>query len=77
MPVNPMTFIQMIKTGMNPQQLMMQFLQNEMGNTPMGQNLLQLAKNNNTAQIEQIARNIVGNNFDNEFNAFKNLLGFK
>lgn len=78
MQVNPMQFIQMIKCGQNPQQLMMNYIQSEMGNTPMGQNLLQLAQSGNTKQIEQIVRNLAaqkGVDFDSEFNAFKQSLG--
>lgn len=37
MNVNPMQLIQMIKGGKNPQQLLMSIMQNQMGNTPMGQ----------------------------------------
>lgn len=78
MQVNPMQFIQMIKSGQNPQQLMINYIQSEMGNTPMGQNLLQLAQSGNTQQIEQIVRNLAaqkGVDFDSEFNAFKQSLG--
>lgn len=78
MQVNPMQFIQMIKSGQNPQQLMINYMQSEMGNTPMGQNLLQLAQSGNTQQIEQIVRNLAaqkGVDFDSEFNAFKQSLG--
>lgn len=49
-----------------------------MGNTPMGLNLLQLAKEGKTPEIEQIVRNIFeqqGINFDQEFATFKNKLG--
>ena len=44
----------------------------------MGVNLLNLARNNQTAEIEKIARNIVsqrGLDYDKEFNAFRNNLG--
>lgn len=77
---NPMTIIQMIKTGQNPQQVMLNFLEGQMSNTPMGANLINLAKNNKTAEIEQIARNICsqkGMDFDKEFNAFKKSLGIR
>lgn len=53
-------------------------MQSEIGNTPMGQNLLQLAQSGNTQQIEQIVRNLAaqkGVDFDSEFNAFKQSLG--
>ena len=46
----------------------------------MGANLLSLAKQNRSADIEQIARNICkqsGKDFDKEFNAFKQMLGLK
>ena len=78
--VNPMQLIQMIKNGSNPQQLMLSVLEGQVSNTPMGQNLLTLAKGNQTQGIEQIARNICqqrGMDYDKEFNAFKNTLGFK
>lgn len=80
MPINPMMLIQMIKNGTNPQQLAMNILQDQMSNTPMGKNLLALAQNNETSQIEQIARNICqtrGVDFDKEFSSFKSLLGIK
>ena len=78
--VTPMQLIQMIKNGSNPQQLMLSVLEGQISNTPMGQNLLTLAKGNQTQDIEQIARNICqqrGMDYDKEFNAFKNTLGFK
>lgn len=80
MQVDPMQLIQQIKNGQNPQQLMMSVLENQMGNTPMGANLLNLARNNQTSEIEKIARNIMrqrGLDYDKEFNAFKRMLGFK
>ena len=68
----------MIKSGSNPQQLIMSFLQQQ--NNPMANNLLQMAQNGNTSGIEQIARNICaqkGLDFDKEFNSFKRQLGIK
>lgn len=44
MNMNPMQLIQMIKGGQNPQQLVMNILEQQMQNTPMGANLLSLAK---------------------------------
>lgn len=75
--VNPMQLVQMIKNGQNPQQLLIHVLEQQ-PNNPMASNLLYLAKNNRTADIEQIARNISqqrGIDFDKEFNAFRNNLG--
>ena len=80
MNVDPMQLIQMIKGGQNPQQLVMNILEQQMQNTPMGVNLLSLAKQNRSADIEQIARNLCqqsGRDFDKEFNAFKQMLGIK
>ena len=65
--VYPKELVAMIKSGINPQQLTLNILKNQMSNTPMGQNLLSLAQNGNTAQIEQFARNYVasqGKDFD-------------
>ena len=79
MQVNPKLLIEMIKNGKNPQQLMLYILENQAGNSPMGANLLNLAKQNKGAEIEQIARNIAqqrGIDYDAEFNAFRNTLGF-
>ena len=78
--VDPMRLIQMIKSGQNPQQLMMSILEGEMSNTPMGANLLQLAKKGDTKGIEQIARNLSqsrGIDFDTEFAAFCKMLGIR
>lgn len=78
--MNPMAlqFLQMIKSGANPQQLIIQYLQKEMSNTPIGQNLLNLAQKGDSAGIEQVARNIMsskGLDYDKEFNAFKKFIG--
>ena len=78
--MNPMAlqFLQMIKSGANPQQLMIQYLQKEMSNTPIGRNLLDMAQKGDSAGIEQVARNIMsskGLDYDKEFNAFKKFIG--
>ena len=80
MTFNPMQIIQMIKGGQNPEQIVINILENQMQNTPMGKNLLNLAKNNKEAEIENIVRNIAeerGIDFDKEFTAFKQMLGVK
>lgn len=76
---NPMAIINMIRSGKNPEQLMINYLEGQLKGTPLGENLVTLAKNNNTAEIEKIARNICeqrGLNYDKEFNDFKQRLGF-
>lgn len=73
MNVDPIQLIQMIKQGQNPQQLMMQIL-SQQANTPLGANLLKLAQNGQTAEIEKIARNLCkekGVDFDQEFSNFR------
>lgn len=75
---NIMQLMQAIRGGQNPQQLMMNLLQQKMGNTPMGQNLLKMAQNNDAQGIEQVARNLCaqrGLDFDTEFAKFKQQFG--
>lgn len=78
--MNNMTqLLNMIKNGgINSNQMILNYLeQNSQGN-PMLFNLIQLAKNNQIGEIEKIARNIVtsqGADFDKEFYNFKKNLG--
>lgn len=75
---NMQEFMSMIKQGYNPQQIVMNVLQNQMGGTPMGENLIKLAQSGNTAEIEKIARNLAsqrGVDFDKEFKAFRQQFG--
>ena len=72
--VNPLELIRMIKEGKNPQQLLISILEGEASSTPMGANLLELAKMGRADQIEKFARNVYqerGLDFDKEFTAFK------
>lgn len=76
--VDPAQLVAMIKSGKNPQQLLLSVLETKMGNTPFGANLLNLAREGNTKEIERIARNLTaqqGLDYDKEFNAFKQSLG--
>lgn len=77
--MNPIVqFMQLVKSGNNPQQLMINMLQQKVGNSPIGQNLLRMAQNNDEKGIEQVARNLCaqrGLDFDKEFAAFKQRLG--
>jgi hypothetical protein len=53
---------------------MMNVLETRMKGTPMGDNLINLARSGNTKGIEQIARNYAsqrGVDFDKEFTAFR------
>lgn len=78
--MNPMEIIQMIRSGKNPQQIMINILEEGVASSnPIAANLLDMAKNNRTADIERVARNLCaerGIDFDKEFNNFKyNLFG--
>lgn len=78
MNVSPDMIIQQMKNGLNPQQLVMSYLQNQLGNNPMAQNLFTLAQQGRGNEIEAIARNMCaskGVNFDKEFNAFRQKIG--
>ena len=79
-PVDPKMLIQMIRQGNNPQQLMLSILQGQAYNNPLGKNLLNLAQQGKTADIERIVRNLYaqqgGQNFDQDFEAFKRALGY-
>ena len=76
---NPiMQFMQMVRSGSNPETMMMNMLQQQMGNNPIGQNLMELARKGDGQGIEQIARNLCaqrGLDFDKEFAAFRQQLG--
>ena len=75
--VDPNRLIQMIRQGQNPQQLMLSILEGQAG-SPMGRNLLNLARNGQTQEIEKIARNSCkerGVDFDQEFTKFRRMLG--
>lgn len=79
MPTNPnfIQFINMIKKG-NPQQNMLNVLQERAQSNPMFANMLSLAQSGNTQEIENIARNVAkerGLDFDTEFNSFKQMFG--
>lgn len=71
------SFIQMAKSG-DPQQLVMNMLQQNAQGNPMFANILSLAQNGNTQEIESIVRNMArerGIDFDKEFNSFKQMFG--
>lgn len=78
--VNPLLLVQAIKNGQNPQQLMLNILENNMSGTPLGDNLIELAKHGKSADIEEIVRNISksrGIDYDKEFPHFMEMLGLK
>lgn len=77
MNVNPIQLIQMIKGGQNPQQLVMNILQQQGQNNPILNNAMNLAQGGNTSALEMLARNLAaqrGLDFDKEFANFKSQL---
>ena len=78
-PVDPNVLINLIKQGQNPQQLMLAILQGQ-ADTPLGKNLLNLAQTGRSDELEKVVRNIYaqqgGQDFDQEFQAFKRALGY-
>lgn len=76
MNVNPMQLIQMIKSGQNPQQLLMQILEERAGNSPV----LQMIKENRTKDLETFTRNYLasqGKDFDEEYKRLMQALNKK
>ena len=75
--VDPRSLIQMIRSGQNPEQLLMSVL--SQSNSPLNQNLLQLARQGNSQEIEKIVRNLYaqrgGTDFDKDFAAFRQSMG--
>ena len=71
-------FMTMVRQGYDPEQLIISLMEQRMKGTPMGDNLIKLAKEGNGVEIEKIARNLAsqrGIDFDKEFAAFKRQLG--
>lgn len=78
--LNPMQIMQLIQSGNNPQQLVMQLLEQQAQNNPMAANVLEMAKQNRVPDIEQVIKNIMqtkGLDYNKEVVAFKNLFGLK
>ena len=72
--VDPAYLLMQMRQGKNPEQLMIDILEGEASNNPIIGNLLTMAKDNRTADIERFARNLAkeqGIDFDKEFSRFK------
>jgi len=75
----PAQLIQFIKQSMNPSQVIINMMEERVKENPLYANLLELARNNQTQEIEGVVRNIFkekGYDYDKEFNNFKHNLGF-
>lgn len=80
MMMNPMQLIQMIKSGGNPQQMIMNMMKQNAGNNPVLNNALNMAEKGDMKGIEQLARNLCnekGINPDDAFNQIKGQFGMK
>lgn len=77
MNVNPMQLIQMIKGGKNPQQLVLNILQQQGQNNPIINNAINMAQNGNASGLQMLARNLAaqrGLDFDKEIANLRNQL---
>ena len=75
--MTPINLIQMMRNGGNPQQLVLSMLGAQAENNPVLSNLIELAKQNRTKEMEKIARNLFaekGLDYDKEFNNFKQVI---
>lgn len=76
-----MNILMQIMQGKNPQQMILNYLQqSQLGSTPIGQNLIELAQKGDFAALEQIARNLCqqrGIDFEEQSKNFKQQLGMR
>lgn len=78
--INPMRVIQMMKSGGNPQQMIMNMMKNQAGSNPVMNNALQMMEKGDNAGLEKLARNLCsekGINADEAFNQIKGQFGMK
>lgn len=78
--MNPMQFMQMIKGGGNPQQMIMNMMKQQAGNNPVINNALQMMEKGDNAGLEKLARNLCKErniNPDEAFNQIKGQFGMK
>nr|DAH85001.1 MAG TPA: hypothetical protein [Bacteriophage sp.] len=55
--INPMQLMQMLRGG-NPQQVLMNLLNQQAGNNPVMKNALDMVQRGDTKGVEQLARNM-------------------
>lgn len=76
MNINIIQVLQLLKNGGNPQQIVMNLIQQE--NNPMLNNLISMGQQGDVKGLEMVARNIAkekGIDFDKEFSNFRNMIG--
>lgn len=78
--MNPMQLIQMIKSGGNPQQTLMNMMKQNAGNNLVLNNALNMAEKGDMKGIEQLTRNLCKErniNPDDAFNQIRGQFGMK
>lgn len=78
--INPMQLMQMIKSGGNPQQMIMNIMRQNARNNPVMNNALNMVEKGDMKGVEQLARNLCnekGINPDDAFNQIKGQFGMK
>lgn len=77
--MNPMQMLgSVMKSGGNPQKIIMQMMRQNMNNNPMMQNVYNMAQNGDAKGIEQFARNLCrekGINADEMLGEIKQQMG--
>lgn len=69
-------FVKLVSTSKNPQDMVLNMLEERANQNPMFKNLATLVKSGDTQQVETVVRNIAkekGIDFDKEFNSFKQM----
>lgn len=73
--INPMQIMQMMKSGGNPQQMIMNMMRQQAGNNPVMNNALQMMEKGDNAGLEKLARNLCQERNINPDDAFKQIKG--
>ena len=71
-------FMDQLKRGYRPEQITLNIVESKMKGTPMGDNIIKLAREGNGVELEKIARNLAaqrGMDFDTEFAKFRKQFG--
>lgn len=77
---NPMQMMQMMKGGGNPQQMLMNMLNQQSGNNPILQNVLKMVESKDYNGVEKLARNLAkekGVNVEDALTQLKQQFGMK
>ena len=78
--MNIMQFVQAVRSGGNPQAMLVNMMKQNAGNNPVLNNTLQMAEKNDYKGIEQLARNLCqerGISADEMFGKIKGQFGMK